>query len=695
MGIFRQTEDRSMYRIFLNLRLFCAAAAVVLECLCSKYSTFIHKHPPSQISIMGIASSAPKDPYAKLKDQVSLLGDHNPFGDDEILRLARCMTYLNAANDDKNYVFDRENMSNSWLVDLAVFCSTLLPADFSLHRENPYDNLLKVDPGLFRPTSPEMLEERTKIKHIMTIIEKHVLPKNFGQILQEKLFILLSPSTNMTDYDKDNLDDARTKIAWKRLEKFIDGASETSRRGSRKALICVFNCCSLQDDSSHANAKKLMDCFYRLSLACAIYTQYMTNQIQMQDQKERLESKERQRLAMQQERERMIESGELDENEEEEEEEEEEERIIHPFEPSTMYPEDIGNALTASVLEFAAKHSVPGMAGGVYMGMEPSQSHADAKTPSGSEDKNNISLELFLTWAEANAPCLSSCLETFMHLILFPDKPYPPSRSEFVFPKLRGQHSAFFEKDGSPLLFTFAAMSPSLGGAWHRLYTSDSDGLSFNRLQNSLLGYSGPTLIIIKEAETGGIFGASTTTAWKESKDFYGNSDCFLFGIQPTVKVMRPRGVGTNFMYCNSESRSRGYDGLAHGIGFGGDTTNPRLFISEAFDGCKAGASDLTFEGGRLLPPRELGNPSKIFDLESMEVWGVGGDSLVAGALGDRHKQREIVASNIRKARKVDKAQFLDDFQSGLIESKAFNHRGQMRGRADCRVDDKKNYVYE
>jgi hypothetical protein len=647
---------------------------------------------------MGIASSAPKDPYAKLKGQISRLGDHNPFGDDEILRLARCMTYLNAANDaslagNKKNAFDTENMSNSWLTDLAVFCSTLLPADFSLHRENPYDDLLKVDPGLFQPTSPEMLEERTKIKHIMTIIEDHVLPKNFGQILQEKLFILLSPSADMTDYDKDDPNDARTKIAWNRLEQFIDGASETSRRGSRKALICVFNCCSLQDDSNHANAKTLMDCFYRLSLACAIYTRYMTNQIQMQDQKERLEIKEMQRLAMQQERERKIESGEWDENEEEEEEEEE--RITLPFEPSTMYPQDIGIALTASVLEFAAKHSAAGMAGGAYMGMEPLP--VDTKASSGSEDKNKVSLDIFLTWAEANAPCLSSCLETFMHLILFPDNHYPPSRSEFVFPKLRGQHSAFFAKAGSPLLFTFAAMSPSLGGAWHRLYTSDSDGLSFNRLQNALLGYSGPTLIIIKEAETGGIFGACTTTAWKESKDFYGNSDCFLFSIKPTVKVMRPRGVGKNFMYCNSESRSRGYDGLAHGIGFGGDPLNPRLFISEAFDGCKAGASDLTFEAGRLLPPRELGNPSKIFDLESLEVWGVGGDGVVAGALGDRHKQREIVASNIRKARKVDKAQFLDDFQSGLIESKAFRHRGEMRGREDCRVDDKKknNYVYE
>ena len=198
------------------------------------------------------------------------------------------------------------------------------------------------------------------------------------------------------------------------------------------------------------------------------------------------------------------------------------------------------------------------------------------------------------------------------------------------------------------------------------------------------------------------MFGAFTSTAWKETKDFYGNSDCFLFRLEPSVAVYRPRGAGFNYMYCNSESRSRGYDGLPHGIGFGGTTEKPRLFIAESFDGCMASSGDLTFEAGALLPPPKVDNgipqpARKYFDIESLEVWGVGGDEVVAEALGARAQQREITAANIRKARKVDKAQFLDDFKSGLIESKAFQHREQMRGRADCHVDDNdpRNYVYE
>jgi len=148
-------------------------------------------------------------------------------------------------------------------------------------------------------------------------------------------------------------------------------------------------------------------------------------------------------------------------------------------------------------------------------------------------------------------------------------------------------------------------------------------------------------------------------------------------------------------MYCNSAARSRGYDGLAHGIGFGGTDELPRLFLAETFDGCVASAADLTFEPGPLLPPAGggpdggIGAPSrKYFSIADLEVWGVGGDEAVASGLDAREAQRAIVDANIRKARKVDKAQFLDDFKSGLIESKAFQHRAEARGRHDFEADD-------
>ena len=115
----------------------------------------------------------------------------------------------------------------------------------------------------------------------------------------------------------------------------------------------------------------------------------------------------------------------------------------------------------------------------------------------------------------------------------------------------------------------------------------------------------------------------------------------------------------------------------------------PRLFISESFDLNLALSADLTFEPGPLLPRTAESSLQKTFEIDNLEVWGVGGDDVVAEALESRVKARAVKDANIAKARKVDKAAFLDDFRSGIIESKAFKHREQIRGRAECDLEDR------
>jgi len=89
------------------------------------------------------------------------------------------------------------------------------------------------------------------------------------------------------------------------------------------------------------------------------------------------------------------------------------------------------------------------------------------------------------------------------------------------------------------------------------------------------------------------------------------------------------------------------------------------------------------------------GGARKYFSICDLEVWGVGGDEAVASGLDARRAQRAILDANIQKARKVDKAQFLDDFKSGLIESKAFQHRTEARGRHDFEADDQDGKGYK
>lgn len=211
------------------------------------------------------------------------------------------------------------------------------------------------------------------------------------------------------------------------------------------------------------------------------------------------------------------------------------------------------------------------------------------------------------------------------------------------------------------------------------------------------LGYGGPTLLVIRSGD-GGVFGAFTGAPWKESKDFYGTSDSFLFQLSPVTAVYRPKASGQpNFMYCNSHARSKGYDQQAHGIGFGGTLDQPRLFLAESFDynDNYAGTQDVTYENGPFLPKTGGGTYPKNFEVESLEVWGVGGDEVVQQALGAQSKARSIREAGVRRAKKVDRAAFLDDLRSGVVDSKAFAHRQQIDGRADADLEDRYNEKYD
>lgn len=493
-------------------------------------------------------------------------------------------------------------------------------------------------------------EEKEELFVLLQAVEQKILPPNFGNRLYETCF--LRPQ-DVSEYDSDSLEKAAAAVAGSseedeytrlaKLEAFFEGLSNGTRRGAKKTLKVLMACCKqhpapisetppMENDFSYGPSRsqspktvidplEFVNIGYRVALASAFLTATQN-------------SDEHQDIG-----------------------------AFLPNEDASQHPGLL--ALAGSLVDLATKRK---------------QRNERSSTPN-NEKKKLVDEHDVLEWAEHVAPLFASSLATFLHTIFFPDRPYPPTRTSFDYPTLEGFDSTFFTEGNSPLLFSFGCMSSSLNGEFYRLYTSASDGLSFNRLQNSLLGYGGPTLLIIQSGDS--IFGAFTASSWKESKDFYGNSDCFLFQLLPTTAIYRPSGNDTKYMYCNSFARSRGYDRQAHGIGFGGTVQQPRLFLPESFDDCRAAERDLTFEKGPLLNTN-LQN----FEIDSLEVWGCGGTEVVQVALGARDRQRDIKDAAIRKARKVDKAAFLDDFRSGLISSKAFAHREQMRGRGSACVND-------
>lgn len=199
-------------------------------------------------------------------------------------------------------------------------------------------------------------------------------------------------------------------------------------------------------------------------------------------------------------------------------------------------------------------------------------------------------------------------------------------------------------------------------------------------------------MIIHEMSSDRGKFGAYTTSRWKESPDFYGSDgNSFLFQMEPHFQIMHPissngtygRRSKRNFNYC--KIRGPFSPGQARGIGLGGTIKKPRLFLSECLDKCHALNHDMTFAPGKLLSDKknEFGDlmARSDFEIDYLEVWGVGGEEVVQKALGAQNQHRAVMDASLHKARKVDKSQFLDDFNSGLIESKAFAHREQIRGR--------------
>jgi hypothetical protein len=644
---------------------------------------------------MGASASADSGGAAasKLKEDIRYLGDRMPFGDDELVLVYKAYQRLISGNHAAETAAVNEEATPpikqriSFLADFAVLAleeqqkmqrnmrasqrATSVSMEFRQPVENPQ----------------EQLEERLTL---LKALEQTILPAGFGNVLYQKIFLRDSdPSL----YDENDGGAAASLPVDEftrrdRMEKFFEGLSDGTRRGSKLAVKCMIQCCQTKDpppenasqagapppfvpfndfaygdggNVSGSNKKQYISPMefvtlgYRVGLAAAFL---------------RATTLPKQK------------SG--DDDDEEEDVEPDVSHFIPPSFDETTENNPGLQALANSLAEIPLKRR---------------QRETRSFEPYTEDDllKQVVSEDDILEWAEQVGPMYGSILPTFLHLIFFPNKPTPPSRTSFEYPQL-SQESFVFGHGNSPQLFSFGCMSAALGGEYFRLYTSASDGLSFNRLQNALLGYGGPTLLIIQSGKS--TFGAFTASPWKESKDFYGNHDCFLFRLLPgPIAVYRPTGQSSNFMYCNSFARSRGYDQQAHGIGFGGTVDQPRLFLAESFDDCRASRDDLTFEKGSLLNSNigaGVGNNASSFEIDNVEVWAVGGTEVVKESLQARSRSRDIRSAAIQKARKVDKAAFLDDFKTGLIESKAFAHRQQIQGRDGACIDDEvEKYQYE
>ncbi|KAH8550917.1 TLD-domain-containing protein [Umbelopsis sp. PMI_123] len=231
-----------------------------------------------------------------------------------------------------------------------------------------------------------------------------------------------------------------------------------------------------------------------------------------------------------------------------------------------------------------------------------------------SSDLPCISLSQFRLWRIQNAPNLFKGLQSFMYskfaMYEQPTIHSTTGRSEIVMsPDITPK------PDKTELLTTIyiamicwnlpdRAMSQK---QWNLLYNADTDGYAMNNFVSHVFKYPGPTLLILQVEAIGTatsslslsssyqelssassapkhpgsplrrfsssaqllntpksmLLGAYIPEPWKQPKQYWGSSECFVFELGPNYEVYRPIGKGQQYIYCHKD----------FGIAFGGTSS--------------------------------------------------------------------------------------------------------------------------
>mmetsp|Transcript_27761 Transcript_27761/g.58651 ORF Transcript_27761/g.58651 Transcript_27761/m.58651 type:complete len:621 (-) Transcript_27761:212-2074(-) len=419
-------------------------------------------------------------------------------------------------------------------------------------------------------------------------------------------------------------------------------------------------------------------------------------------------------------------------------------------------------SMANSLLRYAKNSREDQYYGGYAPELGAASGSATASNNNTAKEEGQVTKREFLEWQRKVVPDLIYCSVTkFCHAVFFPTRFSSQHHQQQPFPFLRSAKeitsqtttklkegemmpisSAVFGKNFrnssdngssnnkdnsstttqpatllSPPIFAFASIStPKFGcNNWYRIFAGAENGWTWHQLEHSILGYEGPTLLVMqahhtnnnnsnnnKSTTTTVTLGAYTASKWEKNKrDFFGTSDCFLFQLHPTLRVLKPlpkMGTrGGHYMYFHSNTNKVNAtnptrkDELAEGLGFGGTVRNPRLFIDSHLEEVTVSHQDTSFEEGYLgLPPSETNDPfssqtsysSSKLHIDALEIYAVGDAGTITNGFRAQYQHRDIADATLRNARTVDKAAFLGDMRNGVIETKAFAHRGQVDGRA-------------
>jgi hypothetical protein len=386
---------------------------------------------------MGVGSSGPQKRLTPQQKDVKYLGDRMPFGDEELHLIYRAYQ-------------TRQQLSDkiSFLTDMGVL--TAAPPPGATSGSDNVEN--------------HVASERLLL---LQAVEQKILPPTFGNRLNRTTFLRpQDAASNYNDYwdgavegattntNGDGGEDEYTRLA--RLEKFFDGLSNCGRRGAKSTLQVLVSCCKPQPAPSFEesngdgtassssttttwiNAYELVDLGYRIALASAF-----------------LQATAR---------------------------DDEDVGQFFPSPPPQNEADgdetpDAIQALTNSLLALSAlrrrQRQREAQRGNPMM-----MAASNEINPAADATVSAVNVQDVEEWAENVAPLFASSLATFTYDVFFPNRPYPPSRTSFDYPRI-SDDSTFFRHGSSPLLFSLGCMSSSLSGE-----VSGKPGLSSHKSEH-------------------------------------------------------------------------------------------------------------------------------------------------------------------------------------------------------------------
>ena len=150
------------------------------------------------------------------------------------------------------------------------------------------------------------------------------------------------------------------------------------------------------------------------------------------------------------------------------------------------------------------------------------------------------------------------------------------------------------------LLYFSSITLATASSALHRIYLSDIDGLSFNRLAAGMAGYDGSMILVIK-VRGDIILGAYIGENLKDNAMISGSMDTFLYTLDGGFRTLKPEfgAGGGKYVYFNSKlAKSIKFP---KGLGFGGEKEEARMWIDNEIEDSFITDSCQTYENGSLL----------------------------------------------------------------------------------------------